>query len=209
MPPKKAAATAKAAVLGKDPATFDVAAWLNDLSERGFKPRNVTVKLHLRGDLLPRINELIQRIQDDAEIEQQVGINDHDPHAALVAEYNRLTAEFEDAGHLDFVFRPMTRRMHNATYQEWLTDHPGDGEHSEEEWDDLARRRMVETCLDFPGRSEAFPKLTTEALQAFEDAYGTPAFNTLVAGWNEAYLAGGEVQSPFSPKSSPTPDTAG
>lgn len=205
MPPKKAAATAKAPIV-KDAATFDVGAWLNDLSTMGFKPRNVTVKMYLRGDLLPRINELVEKIQNQGEIEHEVGVNDNDPAANLVVEYERLSAEFEAAGHLDFTFRPMTKSMHNRTYREWAETHPGD-DHSEEDWEDLLRLRMSETCVDFPGRSEVMPSLTPEALRAFEEAYGTPAFSTLSRGFGEAYNAGGEVQAPFLPLPSPTPDT--
>lgn len=207
MPPKKAASTVKD-VLTKDPATFDVARWLNLMAERGFKPRNVSVKLHLRGDLVPRLRELVDLIQVDDEVERQVGVNDTDPHAALVAEYEALTAEFEAGGHVTFTFRPMTRTIHNGTFAEWVAKYPGD-EHTEDEWDDLAVARMAATCVDYPGRDVIGEDLTVEALRAFESAYGTPAFNTLVAGWNEAYTSGGEVAAPFSPKPSPTPDTAG
>ena len=35
-----------------------------------------------------------------------------------VAEYERLTAEFEAGGHIEFVFRPMTKAAHNDTYTE-------------------------------------------------------------------------------------------
>ena len=206
MPPKKAASTVKS-VVAKDAATFDVEAWLKDLSERGFKPRNVTVKLHLRGDLLPRINSLIEQIQNAGDIDREVGVNDSDPIALLVAEYERLTAEFEAGGHIEFVFRPMTKAAHNDTYTEWVERYPGD-DHSSDEWDELAMMRMAATCVDFPGRDVLGP-LTVDALKAFESAYGTPAFNTLVAGWSEAYNAGGEVTAPFSPKRSPTPDISG
>lgn len=209
---KSANTTVKDVVLGKDPAKFDVAGWLKDLSERGFKPRNVTVKLHLRGELLPRINELIQKIQSEGEIERVVGMNDADPMAEMVAEYERLSAEFAEGGHVDFTFRPMTKTMHNATFREWQKDHPNSDNLSDTDdaWDELARLRMAATCIDFPGKGGAIgDEITVEALRAFEDAYGTPAFNTLVRGWDEAYLAGGEVTAPFSPKPSPTPDTAG
>ena len=211
MPPKKAASTVKDVVLQDptvaDPAKFDVAGWLTKMSERGFKPRNVTVKMHLRGDLLPRINQLIEQIQNQGDIDREVGVNDRDPVADLVAEYERLSAEFEAGGHVDFTFRPMTRKVHNGTYAEWQERYPGE-DHPEEQWDELALMRICATCVDFPLRAE-FGRLTIEALRAFEENYGTPAFNTLVAGWNEAYNSGGEVAAPFSPKPSPTPDTDG
>lgn len=203
MPPKK---TVVKDVVAQDPATFDVGAWLNTLSERGFKPRNVTVKMHMRGDLIPRINELIQKIQADEDIDREVGVNDHDPIAALIAEYETLSAEFVDGGSLEFVFRPMTKAIHNGTYREWSEKYPGDS-HSDDEWDELAVMRMAATCVDFPGRGVVGGEMTVEAFRAFEEAYGTPAFNTLAAGWSEAYAAGGEVTAPFSPKRSPTPDT--
>lgn len=207
MPPKKAATTVKD-VIAKDAATFDVAGWLTAMSERGFKPRNVTVKLHHRGELLPRINQLIEQIQNQGDIDREVGVNDKDPVADLVAEYERLSAEFEAGGYVSFVFRPMHREIHNGTYRAWSELHPGD-EHSEEEWDELALMRIAATCVDFPMKDVVGGQLTVEALRAFEQHYGTPAFNTLVAGWNEAYNSGGEVAAPFSPKLSPTPDTDG
>ena len=209
MPPKKALSTVKDVVV-KDAATFDVQAWLRDLSERGFKPRNVTVKMHLRGDLVPRLNELIQKIQadQDADVEREIGLNDIDPMASVIAEYERLSADFEDGGFLEFVFRPMTKTIHNGTFRAWEAAHPGDTR-SEEDWEELALMRMAATCVDFPGRGVVGDSLTVEALRAFEEAYGTPAFNTLAGGWEEAYAAGGEVTAPFSPKPSPTPDTAG
>lgn len=209
MPPKKAAATVKD-VVAKDAATFDVGAWLNSMSERGYKPRNVPVKLHVRGDLLPRINQLIEQIQSDADIDHEAGVNDRDPMGALIAEYEQLSAEFEAGGHVDFVFRPMTRRVHNDTYKAWLERYPGE-EQTTEQWDQLVLLRMVATCVDFPGRGApgVGDNLSTEALEAFEEHYGTPAFNTLVAGWSEAYASGGEVAAPFSPKPSPTPGTEG
>lgn len=211
MPPKKATAAVQDVATKdptKDPATFDVAGWLAQMSEQGFKPRNVTVKLHLRGDLLPRINELIEEIQTASDIDREVGVNDSDPIGDKVAEYERLSAEFEEAGHLDFVFRPMTRSMHNRTFREWEDRHPSTGR-SEEDWDELALTRICATCVDFPLKGVVGDELTVDALRAFEATYGTPAFNTLVAGWREAYEAGGEVAAPFSPKPSHTPDTAG
>jgi hypothetical protein len=207
MPPKKAAATVKD-VVAKDPASFDVAGWLAKMSERGFRPRNSTVKMHLRGDLLPRINQLISEIQSEGDIDREVGVNDIDPVADKIAEYERLSAEFEAGGHVDFTFKPMTRQVHNGTYAEWLESHPGD-EHDEEQWDELVLMRIAATCVDFPLRGDGFGRLTVDALRAFEEHYGTAAFNTLVAGWREAYEAGGEVAAPFSPRPSPDPDTDG
>jgi hypothetical protein len=206
---KKAASTAKAIV--QDPATFDVAGWLADLSAQGFMPQNVTMKLHLRGDLLPRIKQLVDQIQTNQDIDDQreYGVDDADPMAGVVAEYEALTQEFRDGGSLDFVFRPMTKRIHTATYKAWLAQYPGD-KHSDDEFEELILARMVETCVDFPGRGGSFgEKLTVEALHAFEEAYGTPAFNTLAVGFNDAYNAGGEVGAPFLPERSPTPDTDG
>jgi hypothetical protein len=206
-PSKKAAQTAQA-VVANDPATFDVAGWLQELSALGFEPRNVTVKMHIRGDLIPKLNELIEKIQTDEELDREVGVNDKDPKAALIAEYEELQQEFEDGGSLDFVFRPMTKAIHNKTFRAWEAEHPGD-KHSDDDFEELVLRRMVETCIDFPGKGVAGGKLTVEALQAFESAYGTPAFNTLAVGFNEAYNSGGEIAAPFSPKPSRTPDTAG
>ena len=113
---KKAASTAKAEIL-KDPATFDVAGWLANLSAQGFRPQNVTVQLHLRGDLLPRIKQLVDQIQTNEELddEREYGVDDTDPMGQVVAEYEALTQEFRDGGSLDFVFRPMTKRIHNDT----------------------------------------------------------------------------------------------
>lgn len=207
MPPKKAATTVKD-VVAKDAATFDVQDWLAKMAERGFKPRNVTVKMHMRADLLPRINELIEKIQTDEEVDREVGVNDIDPKADLIAEYERLSAEFEAGGFVSFTFKPMTRESHNGTYAQWLDRYPGE-EHTEEQWDELTLSRIAATCVDFPLRGEGFDHLTSDALRAFEEHYGTLAFNTLVAGWREAYEAGGEVAAPFSPKPSPTPDTDG
>lgn len=207
---KKAANTTVKSVVTKDPATLDVNAWLQELSARGFKPSNVTVKMHLRGELLPRIKLLVEKIQTDGELERQVGVNDDDSIAALVAEYEFLVAELEAGGTLEFVFRPMTKAVHNATYRDWSAVYPGET-HSDDEWDELAMMRMAATCVDFPGKGVAGvgDSMTVEALRAFESAYGTPAFNTLVAGWSEAYSSGGEVSAPFLPKLSPTPDTEG
>ena len=201
---KKAASTAKDAIV-KDPATFDVAGWLANLSAQGFRPQNVTVQLHLRGDLLPRIKQLVDQIQANEELEdeREYGVDDTDPMGQVVAEYEALTQEFRDGGSLDFVFRPMTMRIHNDTFRAWKAMYPGD-KHSDDEGEELILMRMVETCIDFPGRGEVGTKLTVEALRAFEEAYGTPAFNTLAAGFNDAYTAGGEITAPFSPRPSPT-----
>lgn len=201
---KKAAATAKAEIV-KDPATFDAVGWLANLSAQGFRPQNVTVQLHLRGDLLPRIKQLVDQIQTNEELddEREYGVDDTDPMGQVVAEYEALTQEFRDGGSLDFVFRPMTKRIHNDTYKAWLAIYPGD-KHSDDEFEELVLMRMVETCVDFPGRGELGEKLTVEALRAFEEAYGTPVFNTLATGFNDAYNAGGEVTAPFSPRPSPT-----
>lgn len=209
MPPKKALATVKD-VVAKDASAFDIAAWLRDMAARGYKPRNVPVKLHMRADLLPRINELIQKIQAEQEldVDREVSLNDVDPAAADIAEYEQLSAEFAAGGYLEFVFRPMTKTVHNGTFRKWEAAHPEDNR-AEEDWDELALMRMAATCVDFPGKGVVGDSLTVEALRAFEETYGTPAFNTLVFGWNEAYASGGEVTAPFSPKPSPTPDTAG
>lgn len=192
----------------KDPSTFDVTAWLEDLKSAGFKPRNVLVKMHFRGDLLPRMKYLvgeIQRLQGLDDVEREGGLDDSDPLTDLVAEYTRLDAEFRDGGFLTFEFRPMNKRIQNDTYEAWKVKFPGDS--TTETQEELILMRMAASCIGFPG-SEKFPApIPPEAFKAFEDAYGTPAFNTLITGFLEAYEAGGEVDAPFLPKHSPVPGT--
>lgn len=206
MPPKRAASTAKD-VVAKDAATFDVAKWLAELAATGFKPANVVIPLYLRGDLVPRINELISLLQADEEADRPaVGVNDRDLTAERLAEYERLTAEFEAAGHVDFTFRPMSDSIHNRVLAEWREARPGE-ERTEDDWNDLAYRQMAATCIDFPGRGVVGDSLTVEALRAFADIYGRRVFKTLVDGYLRASESGGEVAAPFSPKPSRTPDT--
>ena len=206
MPPKRAASTAKNAVAA-DAATFDVAKWLAELSARGFKPSNVVVPLYLRGDLIPRINELVELIQADEDAGRPaVGVNDRDLVGERVAEYERLTAEFEAAGHIDFTFRPMSDSIQNRVTKEWKASLAGD-ERSDEDYEDLAYRQMAATCIDFPGRGVVGESLTVDALKAFAEAYGARVFKSLVDGFRRASESGGEVSAPFSPKPSRTPDT--
>lgn len=191
----------------KDPATFDVAAWLADLNQQGFKRRNVEVKMHFRGDLLPRINEIVEQIQAfQADDEREpVGVDEADPLDELRAEYEQLVGEFRAGGHLTFVFRPMNKRIQNETFEAWKKRFGDDA--TPEQSEELVLARMAASCESFPG-SDRFPKpIPVDAFLAFEEEFGTPAFNTLVNGFLEAYEAGGEVSAPFSLKPSPTRGT--
>lgn len=202
MPPKKAVVTAKPA------AEFSIADWLEALQQKGYAPRNVEVKMHLRGELVPRLRYLVnemQRLQDAPTPEGS--IDDSDPLDEITAEYQKLQTEFQDGGFLSFFFRPVTKAIQNETFAEFRKRYPDE---KNEDRDHLLLLRMCATCVDFPGK-EMFPdgKLTVEALEAFEDTYGAAAFTTLTTGFLEAYQAGGEPGVPFSPKRSRTPDTAG
>lgn len=202
MPPKKAATTAVTTA-----AEFDVAGWLEELQQQGYKPRNVEVKMHIRGDLVPRLRDLIDEIQrlQDAPPTTESSIDEADPLDEAVAEYEQLQTEFTAGGSLTFAFRPMTKRIQNETFKQWSEAWD---EKTDPQKDQLVLMRMAATCVEFPGK-DRFPdgRLTPEALDAFEETFGMPAFQTLVSGFIDAYSAGGEPQAPFSLKRSRTRDT--
>lgn len=205
---KKAAATTVKDVV-KDPATLDVGGWLNELAVRGFKPRNVVVKMHLRGDLLPRIKYLVEQIQaNDSDDDREFGVDDTDPLDEIRDEYERLVEDLRDGGSLEFVFRPINKRINDTTLEAWREKYPDSGDKpSDAQIEDLIVMRMAAACVDYPANQGA--PLPPEALYAFEDQFGTPAFKTLMDGFNEAYMSGGEVDAPFLPKRSRTRGTGG
>jgi hypothetical protein len=190
---KKAAAT----TAQDDAATFDVAAWLEDLQHQGLKPRNVVVRLHFRADLLPEIQQTLDELSKVEESPNETGVDDDDPAVALLQRYNDLVAEFEAGGSLPFEFRPMNTRIQNSTFAEWQERYPDD---KERRW--LLLMRMAASCVSHPG-------ITPEAFDAFEEHYGSAVFATLMTGFVEAYNAGGEPTAPFLPKPLPTRDTGG
>jgi hypothetical protein len=205
---KKAATTAKDAIV-KDPATFDVVGWLDGLSAQGFKPRNVRVKMHLRGDLLPRIKYLVEQIQaNDGDDDREFGVDDVDPLDEIRDEYERLVEDLREGGALEFVFRPINKRINDTTLEAWRAKYPDSGEKpTDPQIEDLIVMRMAASCVDYPGSNGA--PLPPEALFAFEDMYGTPAFKTLMDGFNEAYMSGGEVDAPFLQRRSRSRGTGG
>lgn len=182
-------------------AAFDVNAWLTGLKTKGMKPANVTVRMHYRSDLLPRLASLIQDIEslEKSSPDREIGVDEEDPLQVAVAEYNTLQQEFEAGGWEEFSFRPRNRRINDSTFAEWQDS---GGEATDKDRECLVKMRMAATCVSHPG-------ITVEALDAFEDEYGDAAFQTLVVAFLQAYTAGGEPEAPFSPKSLPTLTTDG
>jgi hypothetical protein len=192
--------TKKPVTAQPEAATFDVEAWLEDLQHQGLKPRNVVVQLHVRADLLPKIQSLLSEIQKLEEgPEREVGVDEADPLTELVAEYNALVDEFQNGGVVPFEFRPRTSKIQKETYAAWQAKY---GANSADHREELILIRMAAACVSHPG-------ITAEAFRAFENLYGTPALETLVGGFVEAYEGGGEPTAPFLPRPSPTPDTDG
>ena len=183
--------TKRHAATSTTPAGFDLNAWI-----QRFKPATVSVKLHHRGDLLPRIAELAGVIEKAATFDKkEMSISESDPAAENVAEYEALVAEWEAGGFETFEFRPMTAKIHNAS---WEAHQASDSDDVE----DLLFDRMARTCTSHPG-------LDGPGFRALRDHVGDLAFAPLARAFNEAYNGGGEPDAPFSLKPSPIPDGGG
>jgi hypothetical protein len=180
----------KTAQAADDPAKFDVDGFIS-----GFKPALVSAKLHHRGDLIPRLNDLLTRIE---QLKENGGASerawsDSDPLTAAVAEYNTLQAEFEAGGFELFQFRPMTGKIDAAV----RAAHDKSPHKDQDEY--LTWRAMAATCVSHPGiPMEAFPKLVEQV--------GDVPMGPVIKAFTEAYLGGG-VTAPFLPLPLPGPET--
>jgi len=187
------------AVVGNDPATFDVQAWLKSLKKKGMKPANKQIKMHFRADLIPQLADLHVRIEAlrEDDTREEAGVDEVDPLTDAILRFNTLLREFEDGGYELFEFRPRNKRIQDTTYAEWQEKYAaGDDEQRTK----LILLRMAATCVSHPG-------ITMEAFEAFEEEYGDSALASLFNAFRDAYESGGEPDAPFLPMPLPTPGT--
>ena len=196
---KAANTTAVQAVVGNEPASFDVEAWLKSLKKKGMKPANKQIKMHFRADLIPQLRDLlvqIEALQED-ENREETGMDEVDPLTDAILRFNAMQAEFEDGGYELFEFRPRNKRIQDTTYAEWAERFK---ETDDEQRTKLILMRMAATCVSHPG-------ITAEAFEAFEDEYGDSALASLFNAFRDAYESGGEPEAPFLPLPLPAPGT--
>lgn len=193
MPPKKAAQTTA------DPSRFDIDGFIS-----GFKPALVSAKLHHRGDLIPKLADLLKRLQalkdDDAPVLER-SFADADPLTELGIEYNRMQAEFEAGGYEEFLFRPMLGNVERKI----IEAHQKSPHKDDSEW--MTWRAMSATVVTQTENGDIVPRhIPMEAWPRLRDHVGDIAFAPLVNAFTEAY-AGGGVTAPFLPWQWPTPET--
>jgi hypothetical protein len=196
---KAANTTAVQAVIGNEPASFDVEAWLKSLKKKGMKPANKQIKMHFRADLIPQLRDLlvqIEALQED-ENREETGVDEVDPLTDAILRFNATQAEFEDGGYELFEFRPRNKRIQETTYAEWQAKYSADDDEMRTK---LILLRMAATCVSHPG-------ITLEAFEAFEDEYGDSALASLFNAFRDAYESGGEPEAPFLPLPLPAQST--
>jgi hypothetical protein len=196
---KAANTTAVQAVVGNDPATFDVQAWLKSLKKKGMKPANKQIKMHFRADLIPQLRDLLAQIEalQEDENREETGMDEVDPLTDAILKFNATQQEFEDGGYELFEFRPRNKRIQDTTYAEWSEKFK---DTDDEQRTKLILMRMAATCVSHPG-------ITAEAFEAFEDEYGDSALASLFNAFKDAYESGGEPDAPFLPLPLPAPGT--
>jgi len=183
--------TKKVAQSAAEPSAFDIDGFIS-----GFKPALVSAKLHKRGDLIPKLSDLLTRLQalkDEDAKNVERSFAEGDPLTELTAEYNTMQAEFEAGGFEEFLFRPMT----GALERKLIEAHKKSPHKDDDEW--LTWRAMSATCVSHVG----IPMTTWPKLR---DQVGEIPFAPVVRAFTDAY-AGGGVTAPFLPLPSPTPTT--
>lgn len=187
----------KVAQSAAEPSTFDVDGFIS-----GFKPALVSAKLHKRGDLIPKLSDLLARLQalkdeDTANIERSFA--DGDPLTELAGEYNAMQAEFEAGGYDEFLFKPMTTKLNSKlVVAHEKSPHKDDNEY-------LTWRAMSATCVSQDEQGHVTPRnIPMEAWPKLRDHVGDIAFTPVVSAFMDAF-AGGGVTAPFSQFALPIP----
>jgi hypothetical protein len=171
-----------------DAATFDV-----DAFARGFTPATFTVTLFRRGDLIPKLAELAEKVRA-AEPSEETSFGDDAEYVRLVAEHNAMAEELSASGE-KFEFLPMDKRLAQRAGEKAKAD----GVNSED-LNALGWYAVAETCISHPG-------ITGKAFLAIQERIGDFAMASFDQAWAQGQQVGGQLTAPFSPSALPTPDT--